>query len=434
MKKVAFYTLGCKVNTYDTEALAEIFEKKGYTIVNFEEKADVYVVNTCTVTNLGDRKSRKMIRKAKKMNEDAIIVVAGCYAQTAPEELIRISEVNLVIGNKDRKNIVNLVEEISENKKDKINAVGNIMEEANFEDLSVYEMKGKTRAFIKIQEGCNQFCSYCIIPYARGLIRSRRPESVLKEVKKLVDANYNEVVLTGIHVASYGRDLEDSSLLQLIQEIHEVEGIERIRLSSLEPRLLTKDFLKELSKLPKFCPHFHISLQSGSDSVLKAMKRKYTTAEYKQYVQIVREYFPLASITTDIMVGFPGEGEREFRETYNFAKEIAFSKIHVFKYSPRKGTPAAKYPNQVNGKVKEERSKKLIALAEKMEREYYHEFIETTKKVLFEQEDPNRNGCYEGLTDNYIRVFAQSNEDIKGQIKSVLLERTYKNHMEGKII
>ncbi|RBP45491.1 tRNA (N(6)-L-threonylcarbamoyladenosine(37)-C(2))-methylthiotransferase MtaB [Garciella nitratireducens] len=434
MKKVAFYTLGCKVNTYDTEALAEIFEKEGYTIVNFHEKADVYVINTCTVTNLGDRKSRQMIRKAKKINTDAIIVVAGCYAQTAPEELIKIPEVNLVIGNKDRKNIVGLVEKILERKKDKINAVSNIMKEADFEELSVHEMKGKTRAFIKIQEGCNQFCSYCIIPYARGPIRSRKPESVLKEVKKLAESDYNEVVLTGIHVASYGKDLGQGSLLQLMQEIHKIEEIQRIRLSSLEPRLLTEDFLKSLSELDKFCPHFHISLQSGSDRILKAMKRKYTTAEYKQYVKNVRKYFPLASITTDIMVGFPGEGEEEFQETYHFAKEIAFSKIHVFKYSPRKGTPAAKYPNQVKGEIKEERSKKLIALAEKMEREYYKQFIGTTKKILFEQEVPSRNGYYEGLTDNYIRVFAKSSEDIKGQIKSILLEKIWKDHVEGKLI
>lgn len=434
MKKVAFYTLGCKVNTYDTEALAEIFEKEGYTIVNFHEKADVYVINTCTVTNLGDRKSRQMIRKAKKINTDAIIVVAGCYAQTAPEELIKIPEVNLVIGNKDRKNIVGLVEKILERKKDKINAVSNIMKEADFEELSVHEMKGKTRAFIKIQEGCNQFCSYCIIPYARGPIRSRKPESVLKEVKKLAESDYNEVVLTGIHVASYGKDLGQGSLLQLMQEIHKIEEIQRIRLSSLEPRLLTEDFLKSLSELDKFCPHFHISLQSGSDRILKAMKRKYTTAEYKQYVKNVRKYFPLASITTDIMVGFPGEGEEEFQETYHFAKEIAFSKIHVFKYSSRKGTPAAKYPNQVKGEIKEERSKKLIALAEKMEREYYKQFIGTTKKILFEQEVPSRNGYYEGLTDNYIRVFAKSSEDIKGQIKSILLEKIWKDHVEGKLI
>ncbi|SJZ32643.1 tRNA (N(6)-L-threonylcarbamoyladenosine(37)-C(2))-methylthiotransferase MtaB [Garciella nitratireducens] len=434
MKKVAFYTLGCKVNTYDTEALAEIFEKEGYTIVNFHEKADVYVINTCTVTNLGDRKSRQMIRKAKKINTDAIIVVAGCYAQTAPEELIKIPEVNLVIGNKDRKNIVGLVEKILERKKDKINAVSNIMKEADFEELSVHEMKGKTRAFIKIQEGCNQFCSYCIIPYARGPIRSRKPESVLKEVKKLAESDYNEVVLTGIHVASYGKDLGQGSLLQLMQEIHKIEEIQRIRLSSLEPRLLTEDFLKSLSELDKFCPHFHISLQSGSDRILKAMKRKYTTAEYKQYVKNVRKYFPLASITTDIMVGFPGEGEEEFQETYHFAKEIAFSKIHVFKYSSRKGTPAAKYPNQVKGEIKEERSKKLIALAEKMEREYYKQFIGTTKKILFEQEVPSRNGYYEGLTDNYIRVFAKSSEDIKGQIKFILLQKIWKDHVEGKLI
>lgn len=434
MKKVAFYTLGCKVNTYDTEALAEIFENAKYEIVDFGEKADVYVINTCTVTNLGDRKSRQMIRRAKKSNPESIIVVAGCYAQTAPDEVIEIPEVNLVIGNKDRKNIVPLVERVQKNKKEKINAVTNIMKEVEFEDLSVYEMKGKTRAFIKIQEGCNQFCSYCIIPYARGPIRSRKPQSVLKEIQKLVRSGYNEVVLTGIHVASYGKDLEHGSLIGLIQAIHEVEGMERIRLSSLEPTLLTEDFLKELSMLPKFCPHFHISLQSGSDNVLKTMKRKYTTVEYRQYVENVRKYFPYASITTDIMVGFPGESHEEFEESYAFAKEIAFSKIHVFKYSPRKGTPAAKYLNQINGKVKEERSKKLIALAEKMELEYYNQFLDSKKEVLFEQEVHNRPGYYEGLTDNYIRVLAYSEEDIKGNILSVFLEKAYVEHMEGRLL
>lgn len=434
MKKVAFYTLGCKVNTYDTEALAEIFENANYEIVDFGEKADVYVINTCTVTNLGDRKSRQMIRRAKKNNPNSSIIVAGCYAQTAPDEVIDMPEVNLVIGNKDRKNIISLVEEIQKNKKEKINAVKNIMQEVDFEDLSVYEMKGKTRAFIKIQEGCNQFCSYCIIPYARGPIRSRKPESVLKEIQKLVQAGYNEVVLTGIHVASYGKDLEDVSLVDLIQEIHEVEGIERIRLSSLEPTLLTENFLKEVSSLSKFCPHFHISLQSGSDTVLKAMKRKYTTAEYRQYVKNVRKYFPYASITTDIMVGFPGESDEEFRESYAFAREIAFSKMHVFKYSPRKGTPAATYRDQVNGKIKEERSKKLIALAEKMEVEYYNPFLDKKKEVLFEQEDPKRPGYYEGLTDNYIRVFASSDEDIKGKVLPILLKKVCAEHMEGSLI
>ncbi len=433
MKKVAFHTLGCKVNTYDTEALAEIFEKEGYTIVNFEEKADVYVINTCTVTNLGDRKSRQMIRKAKKTNDQAVIVVAGCYAQTSPEEVYDIPEVNLVIGNKDRSGIVKLVNEIQENNEHKINAVGNIMKEQDFEDLSVYEMKGKTRGFIKIQEGCNQFCSYCIIPYARGPIRSRKPESVLKEVKNLVNSNYSEVVLTGIHVASYGKDFKGKTLIELIQEIHEIKGLKRIRLSSLEPTLLTKEFLEKLSKLSKFCPHFHVSLQSGSDSILKSMKRKYTTKEYRQYIDNLRRYFPTASITTDIMVGFPGESDIEFKETYDFAKEISFSKIHVFKYSPRHGTPAAKYPNQINGLIKEERSRELLALASELERKFYNKFIGTTREVLFEQKHDNNSSIYEGLTDNYIRVLCESKEDIKGLIIPVILDKTYNEYMKGRI-
>ena len=434
MKKVSFYTLGCKVNTYDTEALAEIFEKEGYTIVNFEKKADVYVINSCTVTNLGDRKTRQIIRKAKRTNHQAVVVVAGCYAQTSPKELIDMPEVNLVIGNKDRKKIVQLVEEIQAHKEEKINAVGDIMKEIDYEDLSVYEFKGKTRAFIKIQEGCNQFCSYCIIPYARGPIRSRNPESVLKEVHSLVRANYKEVVLTGIHVASYGKDLNDSSLIELIELIHEVEGLKRIRLSSLEPRLLTHEFLKRLSQLSKVCPHFHVSLQSGSDSILKAMKRKYSTKEYRQNIEDLKRFFPQASITTDMMVGFPGESDMEFKESYNFAKEIAFSKIHVFKYSSRYGTPAAKYPNQVNGKVKEERSKKLITLAMDLEKRFYDQFLSTTRNVLFEQRYDKNSNIYDGLTDNYIRVLCDSKEDIKGGIFPVILDETYSEYMKGRIM
>ena len=329
--------------------------------------------------------------------------------------------------------LIEFLEELEHSNRNKINAVGNIMKESDFEDLSIHEMKGRTRAFIKIQEGCNQFCSYCIIPYARGPIRSRRPESVLREIKKLAALRYKEIVLTGIHVASYGKDLEDSSLIQLIHEIHGIQGIKRIRLSSLEPTLLTKDFLVELSQLPKFCPHFHISLQSGSDTILRAMKRKYTALEYAQYVENVRAYFPQAAITTDIMVGFPGESHDEFIETYNFVRKIAFSKIHVFKYSPRRGTPAAKYPNQINGKVKEERSKQLIALSKELEMAYYRRFLDEGKLVLSQQEDPNRRDYSEGLTDNYIRVIAFRDKNIKGSILPLHLESVYEDHMEGKI-
>jgi len=434
LEKVAFHTLGCKVNTYDTETLAEIFEKEGYSIVDFEDRADVYVINTCTVTNLGDRKSRQMIRKAKKTNKNSIIVVAGCYAQTSPEEVMGIPEVNLVIGNKDRKNIVKLVNMIKDKSEDKINAVEDIMKERDFEDLTVYEIRGKTRGFIKIQEGCNQFCSYCIIPYARGPIRSRPPGSVIKEVENLIKAGYKEVVLTGIHVASYGKDTGNISLIELMENINKLRGLKRIRLSSLEPTLLTSNFLERLAELDKFCPHFHVSLQSGSDTILKAMKRKYTTEEYSQFIDNIRMYFPQASITTDIMVGFPGEGDKEFKETYDFAKSIGFSKIHVFKYSPRRGTPAFKYPNQVNGNIKEERSKELIALADEQEKLFYKKFIGSTAKVLFEQNLGKNNNIYEGLTDNYIRVLCDNKEDVKGKILPVTLERIGMGHMEGRII
>lgn len=434
VKTVAFYTLGCKVNNYDTEALSEIFEKQDYKIVNFEEKADVYVVNSCTVTNSGDRKSRQMIRKAKRTNDDAVIVVAGCYAQTSSQELLEMPEVNMVIGNKNRKKIVDFVERIQEDKDEKMNVVGDIMKERVYEDLSVDEMKGKTRAFIKIQEGCNQFCSYCIIPYARGPIRSRQAASVVKEVKRLVDAHYKEVVLTGIHVASYGKDLEEGSLIELIEWIHQIEGLKRIRLSSIEPRLLTHDFLERLSKLPKFCPHFHISLQSGSDHILKAMKRKYSTKEYKQIIDDVRLFFPDVSITTDIMVGFPGEKDVDFKESYSFAKEIAFSKIHVFKYSPREGTPAANYPNQVGGQKKDQRSKQLIALAMELEKKFYDQFLAGKREVLFERKQDTKSNTYEGLTDHYIRVLCQSEKNIEGCILPVILDESFDGYMTGRII
>ncbi|QZY56544.1 tRNA (N(6)-L-threonylcarbamoyladenosine(37)-C(2))-methylthiotransferase MtaB [Crassaminicella profunda] len=433
MKKVAFYTLGCKVNQYETEAMGELFEKAGYGIVDSGEHADVYVINTCTVTNLGDRKSRQFIRRAKRKNPKAIIAVVGCYSQTSPEEVSAIEGVNIVLGTNHRKNIVEYVENIQE-ENEKINVVENIMEIQEFEEMTIGEIKGKTRAYLKIQEGCNQYCTYCIIPYARGQIRSRRLEDIVKEVQRLAKNHFKEIVLTGIHVASYGKDFENTSLLDVIRSVHEVEGIERIRLSSIEPTIMTEDFVKTLANLKKVCPHFHLSLQSGCDETLKRMNRKYTTTEYKMIVERIRKYIKDVSITTDIMVGFPGETEEEFEKTMQFVEEIGFGQIHVFKYSKRKGTPAAKFENQVPSQIKNIRSERLIDLARKSLINYHEKFMNTPKMVLFETTSNEKEDHYEGLTDNYIRVLCQSNENLEGKILKVTLEKISGEVVIGKIV
>lgn len=432
MKTVAFYTLGCKVNQYDTEAMAELFEKSGYEVVSSTEKADVYIINTCTVTNLGDRKSRQFIRRSKKNNPDSIIAVVGCYAQTAPEEVLAIEGVNLVIGTDERNKIVQLVEKID--KENKLNYVNDIMSVNKFEELSIEEIKGKTRAFLKIQEGCNQFCAYCIIPYARGPIRSRRPENIIEEVKRLSQNGFKEIVLTGIHIASYGKDLKDIDLIDIIKEVHNIEGIERIRLSSVEPTLLTEEFIEEITKLPKFCPHFHISLQSGCDETLKRMNRKYTTDQYRKIVKKLRASIPDIAITTDIIVGFPGESEEEFCQTFNFVQEMELSQIHVFKYSPRKGTPAAKFKNQIPSKIKNYRSEKMIKLGEKMMRRYREKFINEDIDVLFEDILDKDKRIITGFTSNYIKVAAKGSKNLIGEILPVKIREIKNDIVFGEII
>ncbi|MCT4565776.1 MAG: tRNA (N(6)-L-threonylcarbamoyladenosine(37)-C(2))-methylthiotransferase MtaB [Maledivibacter sp.] len=432
MKKVAFYTLGCKVNQYDTEAMMELFEKNKYDIVENNEQADVYVINTCTVTNLGDRKSRQFIRRSKKKNPDSIIVVVGCYAQTASEEVMAIEGVNLVLGTNERNKIVELVESID--KYEKINYVEDIMEVKEFEELSIDKIKGKTRAFLKIQEGCNQYCTYCIIPYARGSIRSRKPENIVSEVKRLSENGFKEIVLTGIHIASYGKDLKNTSLLNILKEVHDVEGIERIRLSSVEPTLLTNDFIKEIKNLHKFCPHFHISLQSGCDETLRRMNRKYTTDQFRGIVKNLRHEIPNIAITTDIIVGFPGETEEEFEATYRFVKEMEFSQIHVFKYSPRKGTPAAKFENQVQGIIKNMRSEKMIDLGNKLMNSYMNKFVDKELNVLYENFYSKDKNKIEGLTDNYIRVAAKGADDLIGEIVSTKINQMENDIMFGEIV
>lgn len=433
MKKVAFYTLGCKVNQYETEAISELFTNEGYEAVDFNDAADVYVINTCTVTGLSDRKSRQMIRRAKAKNENAILVVAGCYAQTAPGDVENIPGVDIIIGTKDRSKIVDFVKEVEKEGR-KLNAVGNIMAVRDFEELKIETYKERTRAFIKIQEGCSQFCSYCIIPYARGPIRSRSENDILKEVERLTASDFKEIVLTGIHIASYGRDLKDTSLLELLKKVHQVDGIERIRIGSIEPRIITTEFVNTIARLPKICPHFHVSLQSGCDETLKRMNRKYNTDEYRQAIELIRDKIPDAAVTTDVMVGFPGETDEEFEMTYSFLEKIAFSKMHVFKYSPRKGTPAYSFKDQIPAKKKEERSGRLIRLSDKNTLAYNEKYVGRTLPVLFEQEISYEGGDYmEGHTCNYIRVLCKGDNNLKGEIINVRLKKVIEDYVLGEM-
>lgn len=420
MDKVAFTTLGCKVNQYETEAMTELFKKAGYSIVDYDEFADVYVINTCTVTSLGDKKSRQMIRKAKRTNENAVIAVVGCYSQVSPEKVMEIPGVNIVIGTQDRKRIVEFVEEYKKNKAP-VSYVGNIMNTGKFEELDIDEYRDKTRAFLKIQDGCNRFCSYCLIPYARGPIRSRDPENVMEQVKRLADFGYKEIILSGIHISSYGKDLCGTGLVDIIEKIQHVSGIERIRIGSLEPTFFTDDVIKRFEDVPKLCRHFHLSLQSGCDETLKRMNRRYTTGEYKDIVCKLRQSFADVSITTDIIVGFPGETDDEFNKTYEYLKALELSKTHIFKYSPREGTPAANYKNQISPSEKEKRSKLLIELNAENERKFIDKFIGRKLKVLYEQQVCDADGYIEGYTDNYINVRSYGSSDIIGSIVDTLL-------------
>lgn len=407
-KTVAFYTLGCKVNQYETNAMEQQFIQNGYKIVENTEKADIYVINTCTVTNMADRKSRQMLRRVKEINQSAVIVVCGCYAQVAKKELEQIPEVDIILGINEKNKIVQIVEEYLANK-DNIIEVADVSKQKEFLDFGDVTYTEKNRAVIKVQDGCNMFCSYCLIPYARGRIRSRKIENVVSEIEKIAKQGIKEVVITGIHVASYGKDFENENirLINLLEEINKIEGIERIRLSSLEPTIVDEEFAQRLSKLEKICDHFHLSLQSGCDATLKRMNRKYTTARYKEATEILRKFYPNANFTTDVIVGFPGETDEEFNQTYKFLKEIEFYKMHIFKYSPRKGTVAEKLPNQVDGNIKEERSKKLIELSNNMQNEKNSQYIGKTVKVLFEEYE---NEYYKGHTTNYMVVKVQTKE------------------------
>jgi len=436
-KTAAFLSLGCKVNSYETEAMRGMFEVAGYEIVDFKDIADVYVVNTCTVTNIADRKSRQMLRQAKKRNPDAIIVAVGCYVQAAEEKLVEDSAIDIIVGNNRKSEIVNLVEGFNNNSPIE-EAVADINLERDYEELMVNATAEKTRAFIKIQDGCNRFCSYCIIPYVRGRVRSRNEEDILTEIRGLVERGYQEVVLTGIHISSYGSDrLEEGEqvetklpLATLIKKIGEIPGIERIRLGSLEPRIITEEFVQEIVQVRQFCPHFHLSLQSGSDTVLQRMNRKYSAQEYYEKVLLLKEHFINPAFTTDIIVGFPGETEEEFKETLEFVKKIGFSHIHVFKYSKREGTKAAKMADQIPDDIKGSRSNELIDLSELMSREYKSIFMGKIEQVLFEEEITVEGRRYQvGHNERYLKIALQSEEDLTNQIKSVKITGLLNNEI-----
>ena len=430
MKKAASFALGCKVNQYESEAIAELFQEKGYEIVGIDEEADVYVINTCTVTNFGDKKSRQLIRKVKRQNENAIVAVVGCYAQTAPQELMKVEGVNLVIGTKDRAQIVEMVENYkTENGVE--NHVSDIMKERVFEPLSIQKLANRTRAYLKNQDGCSQYCSYCIIPYARGPIRSRDPQDVLAEVKRLAENGFKEVVLTGIHVASYGKDRHDTSLLEILRQVHEVEGIERTRFSSIEPNVVTEEFAQAIADMPKVCDHFHLSLQSGCDKTLKEMNRKYDTEKYRQAAATLRKYLPEVALTTDIIAGFPGETEEDFQASYDFAKEIGFAKIHAFPYSPKRGTPAAARKDQLLNAVKAERSHRLIELSDKMADDFIQAYVGKEVEVLYER--AIGEGIYEGHTTNYIKVKGTSDKDLTNVICKTKITKAENEELFGTV-
>ena len=428
-KIVSFITLGCKVNQYETNAMAQKFKEKGYKVIEGETKADIYVINTCTVTNMSDRKSRQMLRKMKDINKNAIIVACGCYVQVSKEEVEQMEEIDFVLGNNEKKNIVEYVEKyIEENKKEE--NMEDVMQQREFVDFGDVTYTEKTRAVIKVQDGCDRFCSYCIIPYARGRVRSRKPQSVISEIEKIAKQGIQEVVVTGIHVASYGKDFNnDYKLIDLLEEINKIEGIKRIRLGSIEPLLITEEFVERLKKLEKICHHFHLSLQSGCDETLKRMNRRYTIEEFKEIVNRLRKNYEDVILTTDIIVGFPGETEEEFNKTYEFLKDIKFYKMHVFKYSPRKGTKAAKMPKQIDGKQKEMRSKKLIELSDFNEKTYNEAYINKEVEVLFEEE---KEGMYKGHTENYILVYYKSEENLENKMKKVICKEVEKNYIIAK--
>ena len=443
-KVVRFVTLGCKVNQYETNAMAQKFLEKGYQIIeeitpeNEDIKPDICIINTCTVTNMSDRKSRQMLRRMKEKNPETIVVAVGCYAQVAKEELAKIPEIDLVLGNNEKVEVVKHVEEYINNNINNVE-LDDVMYSKEFSDFGDVTYTEKTRAVIKIQDGCDRFCSYCIIPYARGRVGSRKPESIISEITQIASKGIKEVVITGIHIASYGKDfamskdskLANYRLIDLLEEINEIQGIQRIRLGSIEPLLITEEFVERLKKLEKICHHFHLSLQSGCDETLKRMNRRYTTEQFKEIVRLLRNAYKDVNLTTDIIVGFPGETDEEFNKTYQFLKEIKFYKMHVFKYSPRKGTKAAVMPNQISGDIKEKRSRELLELSNENELEYNQKYIGKEMEVLFEEE---KEKIYKGHTQNYILVYCQTDKKIDNKIEKVICKKAEQDHILGEVL
>ena len=426
MRTAALHNLGCKVNSYETEAMQQLLEEAGYEIVPFHEKADVYIINTCSVTNIADRKSRQMLHRAKKQNPDAVVVAAGCYVQAAAEELKADLAVDVIIGNNKKQDLVPILEEYFKDKSDSSHVI-EISETHEYERLSIHKIADHTRAFLKIQDGCNQFCSYCIIPYTRGRVRSRRLDEVVAEVRELAAAGCQGVVLTGIHLSSYGVDFKEEekkeNLLSLIKQVHEVEGIRRIRLGSLEPRIITEEFAQALASMPKFCPHFHLSLQSGCDKTLKRMNRHYTTEEYAAGCEILRRYFDNPAITTDVIVGFPGETEEEFEETKAFLERIGFYEMHIFKYSRRAGTRADRMPDQIPEQVKSVRSEILLKLEKQMSKAYRESFSGKKKTVLLEEKTEIGGRAYMiGHTMEYVKAVVPYADNLKNKMTEGILK------------
>lgn len=431
MPKVAFTTLGCKVNQYETEVMTGLFQKRGYTVVDFTQKADVYVLNTCSVTHLGERKSRQLIRRASRLNPHAVIAVTGCYAQIAPEQLKELSGVSVLVGTKERGRIVDLVEQAAASGT-VIDVVTNIMQADTFEEIPLFNMPGRTRAFLKIQEGCTNFCTYCIIPYTRGPLRSRRLESVQAQARELVAAGFKEIVLTGIHLGAYGRDLpEDITLADAVNAVLEIKELQRLRLGSLESVELSAELFAALERDKRFCPHLHLPLQAGHDAVLKAMNRHYDRAKFARLIEQVKNKVPDVAISTDIIVGFPGETEEQFADGLRFAEGLGFSRIHVFPYSRRQGTPAFSFSQQVSEEIKKERAHRMQKMAQQQARLFQEKFIGRTLPVLFETKS---EGIYDGLTGNYIRVYVKSPDDLHEQIRDVVLKEPYRDGLWGEVV
>lgn len=436
MTTVAFHTLGCKVNSYETEAIWQLFKTNGYHRVDFEQDtADVYVINTCTVTNTGDKKSRQVIRRAIRRNPEAIVAVTGCYAQTSPNEIAEIPGVDIVVGTQGREKLIDYVEQIRLDRQP-INAVGNIMKARDFEELDVPSFTDRTRASLKIQEGCNNFCTFCIIPWARGLMRSRHPKSVVEQAEKLVKAGYLEIVLTGIHTGGYGEDLEDYNLAKLLVDLHQVEGLKRIRISSIEASQISDEVIQVMNNSDRVCRHLHVPLQAGDDDVLKRMRRKYTTAEFYEKMVKVREALPGVALTTDMIVGFPGETDEQFINGYNFIKNIGFAELHVFPYSMRTGTPAARMEDQVPDETKHQRVAKLLELNQKLTLSYAKRSIGDVLEVIPERpfkEDPS-SGLLMGYSDNYLNLVFPGNESMIGQLCKVRLDEAGSEYCKGTFV